>query len=74
MPQNPVGGGSPEPPLLQPDTSAPTGMRGTALKKCKKKHKKNHDKKKFKKCKKKAKKKRVERAYKSHGHPFLLRS
>jgi glucose/arabinose dehydrogenase len=56
MPQMPGGGssdGAPSTPLV---TSASTGQRSAALKKCKKKHKKNHDKKKFKKCKKKAKK------------------
>jgi hypothetical protein len=43
----------PDPPAA---STAPTGQRDAALKKCKKKYKKNHNKKKFKKCKKKAKK------------------
>jgi hypothetical protein len=46
LPQNPA----PEPPLLQPSTSGPTGRRVAALKKCKKKHKKKAR----KRCKKKA--------------------
>jgi glucose/arabinose dehydrogenase len=50
LPQNPAGGSSPEPPLLQPSTSGPTGKRAAALKKCKKKHKKKAR----KRCKKKA--------------------
>jgi glucose/arabinose dehydrogenase len=50
MPQNPSGGSSPEPPLLQPNTSPRTGKRAAALKKCKKKQ----SKKARKRCKKRA--------------------
>jgi glucose/arabinose dehydrogenase len=51
MPQNPPAGSSPEPPLLQPSTSAPTGKRAAALKKCKNKK----SKKARRRCKKRAK-------------------
>ena len=50
MPQNPPGGSTPGPPLLQPNTSAPTGKGAAALKKCKKKQ----SKKARKRCKKRA--------------------